>query len=253
MRNCWRKVSVCMTAVVLTGSLFGCSGRSGQAEAVESVVADGVLTVGIIDGQDAYAKKNQGEFTGMEPEIAALLGESLGVAVEYKEAENGDALIELLNRGEVDFAAGRLAQLDRYAGTCLLTRNYAKRGLYLVVKQGLYTDSLAGFADETIGVSGEIPASKIAEIPYIGDLQRTDYASAEAMGRDIEDGIIAAAVCTEREAMELLRSGAQVQAAELRNSPKMEAVFYMPAGQYELQAAANQAINTFLDRLSQEE
>ncbi len=250
-----RKAAVC-AALALTGVMLlsGCFGKSEKAEPAVNAAADGVLTVGIIDGEDAYAFRNTGEegpaYGGIEPTILEGLAGALEATVEYKEAKSVEDLITMLDAGQIDIAAGRLTKLEVYAGSHLTTRNYARRGLYLITGKNRYVDTLAGFDEGTVGLSWQIPSSATLEIPHIGNLQQTSYSNISEIPADIEAGVICGALCTEREAVSLLESGAQIQVSELQGGNKLEAVFYLAPDQTELTAMANSAINAYLDGLA---
>ncbi len=231
----------------------GCSPEKAQQEETVSVVADGVLTVGILDGQDPYARKEGSEFVGMEPEIFRILAENLGVTVEYRQAEDVSQLMALLDDGAVDLAAGRLTMTETYRDTHLASRSYGKQGLYLITRRNRYVDNLAGYSDGTVGLSWQIPGFEALNIPFIGELGRQTYGDVGQIPEDVKEGVILAGICTEREALGLLGRDQEIQAMELREGPRISQVFYTAPGQETFVASLNQAINTFLDQQAQEE
>ena len=83
----------------------------------------------------------------------------------------------------------------------------------------------------------------------IQNVQQTVYSDVSRIPQDLEKGVIDAAICTEREALKLLKAGG-VSASELLDSPRIQTVFYISPGQSELLAYLNQAINKFLDNQS---
>lgn len=233
--------------------LTGCFGKKADSQNVVNAAADGVLTVGIVNGNDTYAYSSDGTFSGAEPAIMDRLGQTLEAVVEYKEAEGPDELMSMLDAGEIDIAAGRLTLLEAYTQSYLPSRNYAKRGLYLITSKNRYVDTLAGFHEGTIGLSWQIPAYAAGDIPYLEDQQQTVYEDISEAADDIENGVIQAALCTEREAVQLLEAGAPVSAAELRQGIKLEQVFYLKPEQTELRDQADAAINSWLDELADPE
>ncbi len=251
-KKTWRKTCACLCLSLFAAALPGCSGGGGEQQTAASAVSDGVLTVGIIDGQDAYARQTEEGFAGIEPEILNSLGASLEILVEYKTASSVQELMELLDGGSIDLAAGRLSLAETYVNGRIQSRNYAKRGLYLVTVKDSYVDTLAGFSDVNVAVSQDIPTSTLLEVPYLDRVQHIPGEDLAGIGEDIEKGVIKGAILTEREALSLL-SGGNVRAAEIRNSPKMEAVFYMAESQTELKAYVDQAINAFLDAQAEAE
>lgn len=241
------KLTACAAALLMTAALAGCQRGSGSSDQAESAIADGVLTVGIVNGGDGFADSESSGYTGMEPDILNTFGEAQGVQVEYKQAGDEKSLITMLDSGEVDLAAGCLTLAETFTNGHLASRNYAKRGLCLITEQNRYVDTLAGCDEGTVGLSWLIPAYQLPEIQNIAALQQTTYSSIVSIPDDIADSVIDAALVTEREAAAILSSGAKVHAAELRNGPRLEYVFYLAPGQEELQAQLNAAINSWLD------
>lgn len=245
---------VCRAAVLLAlAVLSGCSSKTSAGEEVVGAAADGMLTIGILDGDDAYAWSTGNEFAGIEPDILNSLAETLEVDIEYRRAEDIHQLMSLLADGSVDIAAGRLTAVETYQESFLQSRNYGRSGVYLITKKNRYVDNLAGYSDGTVGISWQIPGYEILDIPYITELGREEYSDISKMPKDIEDDVIIAGICTEREAVELLKQGGPIQAMEMRDGPRLEAVFYLAPGQEELAGNLNYAINMFLDRQAQEE
>ena len=134
-------------AVLAAALLAGCSG-GGETENVENAAADGVLTVGILAGEDIFSYTDEaGQLRGVEPQLMERLGESLGVSVEFDEAGSLDELLNWLDLGQADIALGRIAQRDEYNQKYQVSRNYAKKGIYLLTRKNDYTDTLAGLAE----------------------------------------------------------------------------------------------------------
>ncbi len=243
MKKSWKQWMRTGCLALALAALAGCSSEE-PVEAV-SAVDDGTLTVGIIDGGDVFASKTEDGFTGIEPEILNSLAESLGVSIAYVEASGVQELMDLLDAGTIDVAAGRLGEVETYSQTHLLSRNYAKKGLYLVTGKNSYVDTLVGFSGETVGISPMVPGSVRLEIPYVSEVNLADYTDLSGVAADIQGGVIRALICTEREAMGLLDSG--LMAKELYNGPRVEAMFYLSPGQETLTASLNSAINQYLD------
>ncbi len=191
-------------------------------------------------------------FAGIEPEIIGRLGEKLGVSIEYVAAADRSELIQMLDSGAVEIAAGRLTVRDEYPGSYLASRDYGKRGFYLLTKRYNYADTLAVFQDAAVGVSDEIAASSLLSIPCMANTTQVSYGNMAAVPGDIEEGLIRAAVCTEREALALLKSGSSLQAQEIVSSPKEAYVFLLPTGQEKLCSDLNEVINGYLDDQAQE-
>lgn len=255
-----RICAICLLAAALSCAA-GCSRKGGTGQA-ENAVADGVLTVGIIDGEDIYARKEGEEFIGIEPRLmgrladglAESMGEGAEISIKYIEAEDTDNLLQLLDSKEADIVLGRLADSDSYSQRYVISESYGNGGLYLITKRYNYMDTLAGYPKGVIGISAGVSAGLRIEIPGVDEVTVVDYADISQARDDLLEGVINAAVCTEREAMSLLAGetpgSARIQAQELLQGPREEYVALLAAGQKELAGSLNQAINLYLDELA---
>ena len=261
-------------AAILTASLAlsGCFG--GQEEdQTENAAADGVLTVGIIPGNDIFCFAQEGSGTmeeedegltgllqniftpqeagdvlvsGIEPQLMEALGKSLGVQVKFQTSSSLDGLLSSLDAGQVDVAIGRIAQADAYGDQYQVSRNYAKKGIYLLTRKYDYTDTLGGYAETAVGISSSIPSNVRAEIPDLDQVTVQEYMSLEDAVEDLLEENISAVIVNEREAMSEI-SSTELQAQEMLNGPKESYVALMGAGQQELAASLNQVIREYLD------
>ncbi len=232
-------IGMCVLAAVL---LPGCAGKD---EPAVNAAADGVLTVGIIDGEDVFAAKGPGGYEGIEPSILNRLASELGVQIAYAEAGDVQELMDQLDAGTVDVAAGRLGRLETYSSGRLVSDSYAVKGIYLVTPAELYVDSLATFSGENVGVSALTPDAARLELPGSDEVTLVSYADVSGAAEDIGAGVIAALVCTEREALKLAEEG--LRAVELYGGPRVDTVFYLAPGQTELQGELNAVIGEYLD------
>ena len=237
-------------AAILTASLAlgGCFG--GQEEdQTENAAADGVLTVGIIPGNDIFCfaqEAGDAPVSGIEPQLMDALGKSLGVQVKFQTSSSLDELLSSLDAGQVDVAMGRIAQSDAYSDQYLVSRNYAKKGIYLLTRKYDYTDTLGGYAETSVGISSSIRSNVRAEIPHLDQVTIQEYISLEDAVQDLMEENISAVIVNEREAMSEI-SSSELQAQEMLNGPKESYVALMGAGQQELAASLNQVIREYLD------
>lgn len=233
-------------AVLAAALLAGCSG-GGETENVENAAADGVLTVGILAGENIFSYTDEaGQLRGVEPQLMERLGESLGVSVEFDEAGSLDELLNWLDLGQADIALGRIAQRDEYNQKYQVSRNYAKKGIYLLTRKNDYTDTLAGLAETTVAVAPSISAELRVDIPYLDQVVMQEYGSVADAAKALEEETVSAVILTEREAMEEIAQGS-FQAQEMLNGPKESYVALMGSGQQELAASLNQVISQYLD------
>ncbi len=235
-------IGTCCLALAVT-VLAGCSRNETAAEV--SAVADGVLTVGIIDGQDVFAAKGKSGYEGIEPSILNKLAADLGVQITYVDAKDTQELMDQMDAGTIDVAAGRLGRLEIYSSGHLVSASYARRGLYLVTPANLYVDSLVTFADENVGISALTPDTVRLDLANIETVNLVNYTDLSGVAADISGNVISALICTEREALALAEQG--LRAIEIYNGPQADTVFYLAPGQTELQGNLNAAIRQYLD------
>lgn len=247
-------------ALYLTACFGG--GSSGSEEAAETAET-APLRVGIISGDDSYARyvsagsgsgagasgtqSSKESLEGLEPGIISQLASMTGQDIEYKLVDDTEELLQLLNEGTVDIAAGRLAWLASYEDSYIQSDIYSRDGLYLLTKENDYSDMLAGMAGETLGISASISDTALLEVSGLDDMTTAVFSDVTSAASDIEADRIKAALCTEREAIKALESGAAVQAQELHNGPREGRVFLLLPGNETLAAYLNTAIGTYLD------
>ena len=237
--------------------LFTACGKGATSQTDEaSVIADGVLTVGIACGGDrscfrATDVDGSPVYAGWECEVLNILPEELpeNVQLEYVYAADQKELTSMLADGRVDLAAGSYTRLDTYSSQYLVSDNYGYGSVYLVNAKNAYLDSLAAYKDQNVGVSNAIPVNNISEIPGIEGVVQTAYIDMALMSIDIRAGVIDAGICTEREAVQLM-TDPELNIQELRGGPQVGLVFLMPGGQNDLLKRVNAAISTHLDELA---
>lgn len=228
----------------------GCGKGSGEASQAEApLVKEGTLTVAFIDGNDGFASYVDGELAGTEIYLAKRFAEDLELAVEYKEAASKEELLTMLDSGQADLALGRFPEVFEGSDAYLLSRNYGKRGYYLVSPAGNYADTLAGLDGKTVALSDEIPAETAISIPLINQVNQISFSDLSAAAEEVKRGTIAALLCTERQAYTLLDDeGLQVK--ELYDSPRELYCAVFPAGAAERAARFNTVVGAYLDEVA---
>ena len=246
--------------LIMAGALMltACGGGGQTATGgAGSVLADGVLTVGIACGGDRScfrATDSEGNpvYAGWECEVLNVLPEYLpeNVQIDYVYASDQKELTTMLAEGRVDLAAGGYTRLDTYSSQYLVSDNYGYGSLYLVNAKNAYLDNLAAYKDENIGVSNSIPVNNLSEIPGIDGVIQSAYIDMSLMSIDIRADVVDAGICTEREAVQLM-SDAELNIQELRSGPQIGLVFLLPGGQAELLGYVNAAISKHYDELAE--
>lgn len=232
-----------LMSVLLAG---GCSGGGSRKQAETPLVKEGTLTVAFIDGDDGFASVENGTPVGTEPYLAGKLSEALELTLEYKQASTREELLSLLDAGQADMALGRFNEVFDGSDAYLLSRNYGKRGYYLVSQAGNYADSLAGMEGKAIAVSAEVSSESTSLIPSINEVQRSTFTDLEKAAQEVKEGTTASLICTEREAFRLL-GDEQLLVKELYDSPRELYCAVFPAGAETRTATFNTVVGSYLD------
>lgn len=242
-----KKKNLVITAVGCALALTAC-GQKQEENPIPSVLDDGVLVVGILDTEDrscyrAIDADGNPYYAGWEPDILTLLDKKMeDVTLDYRIAKDKAELISWLNTGEVELAAGAFTRLDAYSTQYMLSDDYGFGSVYIVNPKNGYLDTLVAFQDEKVGVSTQIPVNSMSQMKGVDAVVREDYADMAVLGTDIANGVVAAGLCTEEEAMYLLMN-TDLQAAEMRATPQMGMVFLSQVGQDKLMSWVNYAID----------
>ncbi len=239
-----KRMLVSCLCLALSLSFFaGCGSKSSE---VESAVADGVLQVGILLGDDRFAALEEGVYVGVEPELMNRLAESLGVGVTFCEYDSAANLFLALEEGSIDVAIGRIPLASEYAERYLTSSEYGRGGIYLLTQKYDYTDTLAGFADETVGISVNITSLSRSDIPYLSSVNTESFSGLSQAVKDLESGTYSAVLVNEREALSALGLSADIQAQELLDGPKEGYGAFLAQGQTDLKNSLNTVISTYL-------
>lgn len=242
-----RKIALCLLAAA-AALLGGC--KSGSPETPEvSLVKAGTLTAAFIDGNDGFASYTDGQPSGTEIYLAGELAKALELTIEYKEAGSQEELLSMLDSGQADVALGRFSEGFAGSDSYLLSRNYGKRGYYLVSPAGNYADTLAGLEGEVVSVFDGIPAETVISIPMLSVTVQTTFSDLAAAAAEVKKGAVSALICTERQAFELL-SDEELLVKELYGSPRELYCAVFPAGAAEWAAQFNAVVETYLDEVA---
>lgn len=233
---------VAMTCVAVLLLLSGC----GEKEETTNVLADGILTVAMIDGNDNYAKKDGEQFVGIEADILTQYGQTGQISISYKQASSTEEAFTMLNTGDVDLIMSRIAKSDDYMGQYLTTSSYGSQGLYYVTEKNNYVNTLAIYSGDQIGVSTSIPSQLLHEVPYIEKVVQLNVSDLSTYDKLISTEVVKGILCTEREVLTLL-DNENLQIQQLPNSPREKYVAVMQLEQSQLYQQLNQAIATYLD------
>ena len=234
-----------VSLAVLALLLGGCRKSSSETEQ-RPLVKEGTLTVAYINGEDGFVSREDGELTGTEIYLAEQFAETLGLSLEYREGETQEELLSMLDTGTADMALGCFNESFEGSDSYSLSRNYGKRGYYLVSRAGNYADTLAGLNGKNVAISDKISTESALEIPLINQVSLVSFSDEEEAAEAVENKTVEACICTERQAWKLLdRPGLQVK--ELYDSPRELYCAVFPAAATDRTAQFNKIAAAYLD------
>ncbi len=240
----FRKVIPVIAAAVM--ALAGC-GRTQDVE-VPSVISDGVITVGMLNTNDRSCYAFTGEdgtvqYAGWEIEVLNLIDHyNENATIEIKMCDSRDVLLSMLDSGEIDLAAGAFTRLDSSSQRYSVSDDYGYGSIYLINPRNGYLDTLAAFEDEVIGISTQLSVNDVSRLTGIENVIQNQYSDISLLASDIENGIVAAGICTESEMVSII-SGSELQAAEMRSASQPSLVFLAMPGQDKLMEWVNWGID----------
>ena len=214
---------------IIVAVIVAVTGRRGGGQS--TVVTPGMLTVAIVAGEDRFAQHGaDGTLVGSEPELAAALAEAEGLTLKIVEAATVSEALSLIDTGAVDLSLGRISDGRNLTGYAL-SNEYGRCGLFLVTALHDYTDSLAMMTGYSVAVMDTVQttAQSIAGYEYISPRSYTD---AVTLGKDVRDRAINMGICSERDALSLVKSfpdGLQTQ--QIAGGPMEHYVAVFPARQ----------------------
>ena len=236
--------------VLLFVVLVSVFGRKNAAANSSAFANEGFLTVGLVVGEDRYAAHaSGGTYSGIEPTLASSLAEAEGLSVKFIEADSPEAVLTMLDNGEVDMALGRIStnrDLSRYS----VSDPYGKGSVYFLTALHDYTDSLALMAGYSVGIMNNVDAlcKDLEGYLYISP---HEYTSGVTLAEDIKARKVSFGLCNERDAIILVKGYPNdLQLQEASNGPKEHYVAVF-RGRGNAQATLfNAVISNYLDELA---
>lgn len=218
------------------------SGKGGSRRRT-ATVTPGMLTAGIVTGDDRYAYYDEtGKLVGVEPDLAAALAEAEGLTLKVVEAATPQEVLSLLDTGAIDVAYGRLSS-DMVRGGYSISTEYSRCGLFLVTRLHDYTDSLDLMTGYSVGVMSTV-AQTAESINNYTFITPKEYADAVKLGQDVRDKAINMGICNERDALFLVKSFPNaLQTQQISGGPAEHYVAVFPSRQDAHTAVMNAVIS----------
>lgn len=195
-------------------------GIFGQQPADDtSTVTPGVLTAAIVAGEDRFAYHDAGgALAGIEPSMAQSLADMEGLSLKVLETETIEEALSLVDTNAADVAFGRISSERNLTGY-QVSDDYGRCGLFLLTSLHDYTDSLELMTGYSIGVMDSVQATAQG-IDNFGFISPRAYQDAMTMGEEIRSRTVNMGICTERDAVALVKAFPEdLQTQEISGGP----------------------------------
>ena len=221
-------------AVLLIIVLIIAIARRGSGSRNAALVTAQTLTAAVVSGEDRFAHHDdQGRLVGREPETAEALADALELTCELIEVKTVPEALSLLDTGAADVAFGRISRDQDLAGY-VTSGEYGRCGLFLVTAIHDYTNTLDYMTGYTVGILDTVKQTATGLKGY-EFITPVDYSDPEEMGKDVRDRAVSSGICTERDALALVRKYPgvlQTQEIAEGNAEAYVAVFPYRSGTY---------------------
>ncbi|CAG7844541.1 hypothetical protein USB125703_00777 [Pseudoclavibacter triregionum] len=119
-----RAIAAVLLALLGALTLAGCSGGyPADVDGTLERVRGGELVVGVTEDAGHVSVRDDAAIEGQEAEILAAYAESLGAAIRFEHGSETD-IVGMLERGEIDIAAGGFPDDTPWAEVAAMTRPY---------------------------------------------------------------------------------------------------------------------------------
>lgn len=143
-RTTVKKLAALMAAVVVLAALLcGCGAKAASDSDLAYVQKKGTLIVGITDYAPMDYKDDKGEWTGFDAEFGRLVGEKLGVKVEFFELADWDSKFFELNAKNIDCIWNGMTITDEVKLNTNCSKPYVKNAQVVVMA----ADKVASYPD----------------------------------------------------------------------------------------------------------
>lgn len=145
---------------------------------VQAIIDSGVLRVGVKNNVTGFGFQDilTGEYAGLEIDLAAALGEYLGVEVEYTTV-TAATRTELLDSGDLDCVIATFTVTEERKESWDFTTAYYVDAVTVLVEDASGITDLSGLVGTTVGVSSGSTSAKalVAAMIEAGVVDGTNY------------------------------------------------------------------------------
>ena len=154
-----KKIIASLLCLTMVFSMTACGGKNSDSD-VDYIKDKGTLVVGITDFEPMDYKDDSGEWVGFDADMAKMVGESLGVDVEFVEIDWDNKIMELKSKN-IDVVWNGMTLIDEVKSSMECTNAYCSNGQGIVTTDESELDdpSKLTFAVEA-GSAGEAVAKE---------------------------------------------------------------------------------------------
>ena len=159
-----KTLSIIIVVLLVTAAFLTLTSCSDKKTDLEYVKANGKIVVGVTD-YAPYDYEENGEWVGFDADMAKLLGEKLGVDVEFVEIDWEEKVTELKSK-KIDLIWNGMTMTDELAKEMDFSTPYAQNSQVIVFNSALNPDidSIEALAGKNIvvesGSAGEAAATE---------------------------------------------------------------------------------------------
>ena len=136
MKSLKKALAVLLAVVVVAVAFVGCSAKKSDSTDSAKITEKGTLVVGITDFAPMDYKDENGNWIGFDADLANIVGEKLGVKVEFKEIDWDNKFLEL-ETGAIDCIWNGMTITDEVTNNSSVTNAYAMNQQIVVSKADL--------------------------------------------------------------------------------------------------------------------
>lgn len=126
-------ISLVLLATMAAGVLAGCGSKGSSDSDLEYIKDKGTFIVGITDFAPMDYQDDNGDWIGFDADLARLVGEDLGVEVQFVEIDWDNKILELDNKS-IDVVWNGMTLTDEVASAMACTKPYLNNAQTVVVK-----------------------------------------------------------------------------------------------------------------------
>lgn len=201
-----RIISMTVMAVMSMAALTGCG--NAKDDSIQRIQQNQVIRVAVPDKDSSflyYDYENE-EYAGLDADVVNQIACALGVGVEYVQADS-ESYTNLIATGQADIAIGMINEMNNELQQFNKSVSYGSDFLYVVTPNDVYPWDLTMFANQEIGIAGNLDSDTSGNLFVIGEPIIYSYKRITDAANDLETGSIKAFFCYRDDAEAIMETG----------------------------------------------